>query len=251
MSFVSSTASSNPFSTSRGAAKRIHGNTGLNVMPPAPVAGEDKRFTSPRGSASSSFSKSVVSTDESEYSTPREASIPYYSSDENETPPLSKPKKPNQSYYKDIAFSQAQSGSKLSLNNYMKKNGFPDPATTYTSAWQKTHVDATPPPLLNVFSLSRHNKVDQVKEILDRGLPVNTRDIHGNTILIIACQNGLKRLAKLVLRRGANINVRNVSTTICRYTRISLSHNLSYSIVEILRCIFALHMAMEILLAHI
>ena len=32
---------------------------------------------------------------------------------------------------------------------------------------------------------------------------------YGNTLLSIACQNGLKRAAKLVLRRGADINAQN------------------------------------------
>ena len=44
---------------------------------------------------------------------------------------------------------------------------------------------------------------------LNLGLPVDVRDNYGNTILVIACQNGNKRVAKAVLRRGANINARN------------------------------------------
>jgi ankyrin repeat protein len=38
---------------------------------------------------------------------------------------------------------------------------------------------------------------------------MNVRDEYGNTILVIACQNGNKRIAKAVLRRGADINARN------------------------------------------
>ena len=41
------------------------------------------------------------------------------------------------------------------------------------------------------------------------GIPINVRDIYGNTLLTIACQNGNKRVAKAVLRRGADMNVRN------------------------------------------
>ena len=41
-------------------------------------------------------------------------------------------------------------------------------------------------------------------------IPVDVKDIHGNTLLTIACQNGNKRVAKAVLRRGANINTRNL-----------------------------------------
>eukprot|EP00935_MAST-01C_sp_MAST-1C-sp1_P002834 g2834.t1 len=60
-----------------------------------------------------------------------------------------------------------------------------------------------------IFSLTRHNKLTEVEELLDRGVPVNVRDRHGNSILSVACQNGLKKMAKLALRRGADINARN------------------------------------------
>ncbi|KDO19922.1 hypothetical protein SPRG_14830 [Saprolegnia parasitica CBS 223.65] len=61
----------------------------------------------------------------------------------------------------------------------------------------------------DVFSLTRHNRLEQVDAMLAKGLPVNLQDAHGNSLLIIACQNGLKRLAKMLLRRGANINLQN------------------------------------------
>jgi ankyrin repeat protein len=34
------------------------------------------------------------------------------------------------------------------------------------------------------------------------------RDDHGNTLLITAAQNGLKRVAKLLLRKGADMSAR-------------------------------------------
>ena len=33
----------------------------------------------------------------------------------------------------------------------------------------------------------------------------------GNTLLFVACQNGLKNAAKLVLRHGADLNLKNYS----------------------------------------
>lgn len=64
--------------------------------------------------------------------------------------------------------------------------------------------------IVNVWSLTRHNRYKEVQSLLDKGLPVNVRDRHGNTILATACQNGLKRIAKIALRAGADINARNV-----------------------------------------
>jgi hypothetical protein len=61
----------------------------------------------------------------------------------------------------------------------------------------------------DVFSYARHGRTDDIEDLLDRGLPVDVRDVFGNTLLTIASQNGNKRVAKLVLRRGANINARN------------------------------------------
>lgn len=60
-----------------------------------------------------------------------------------------------------------------------------------------------------VFSYARHGRIDDIESVLARGMPINIRDEWGSTLLIIACQNGNKRVAKLVLRRGADINARN------------------------------------------
>ncbi|KUF90950.1 Histone-lysine N-methyltransferase [Phytophthora nicotianae] len=70
--------------------------------------------------------------------------------------------------------------------------------------------DAAPPADdYDLFSAARHNHYDSVIYMLDQGVPVNSRDAFGNTLLTIACQNGLKRITKLALRRGANINSQN------------------------------------------
>lgn len=60
-----------------------------------------------------------------------------------------------------------------------------------------------------IFSHARHSRKDDIERLLDRGIPVDVRDSFGNTLLITASQNGNKKIAKLVLRRGANINARN------------------------------------------
>ena len=95
----------------------------------------------------------------------------------------------------------------------------------------------------------------KVERLLDRGVPVNVRDSFGNTVLCVvrrrlvrpifrgiesfcplfssvtaalrapftslltsqACQNGLKRIAKTCLRRGADINAKNYKVRICTH----------------------------------
>lgn len=51
--------------------------------------------------------------------------------------------------------------------------------------------------------------MEEVEVLLERGVPVDIQDQYGNTILAIACQNGLKKLAKVALRRGCDINLQN------------------------------------------
>ena len=72
-----------------------------------------------------------------------------------------------------------------------------------------TYGGASDEDIQAVLSAARHGRVQEVGAYLDQGVPVNIRDKFGNTILAIACQNGLKKMAKLALRRGADINSRN------------------------------------------
>jgi hypothetical protein len=93
----------------------------------------------------------------------------------------------------------------------------------------------------DIFSLTRHNKLVEVEELLERGVPVNVRDRYGNSILSIACQNGLKKMAKLALRRGADINARNVRALACMMSPpgssaegdVVFSHTISLSIIPL------------------
>jgi hypothetical protein len=63
-------------------------------------------------------------------------------------------------------------------------------------------------------SLCRHGKFVEVEQMLNRpdwNVPVNHQDPRGNCLLHIAAQNGNRRLVKLCLRRGADINIQNLN----------------------------------------
>jgi hypothetical protein len=60
-----------------------------------------------------------------------------------------------------------------------------------------------------VYSLCRHNKYREIESLLEKGAPVDATDEFGNTPLIIAAQNGYKRMTKLLLRHDADINAQN------------------------------------------
>ena len=57
----------------------------------------------------------------------------------------------------------------------------------------------------NIFSFTRHGRIDEVDTLLRRGVPPDIRDENGNTILIVACQNNNKALVKVTLRHGGTI----------------------------------------------
>ena len=61
-----------------------------------------------------------------------------------------------------------------------------------------------------LFRKIRHNKVSDVEPIVQAIGNVDERDEHGNSPLMVACQNGHKRISKLLLDIGASINVQNV-----------------------------------------
>ena len=63
---------------------------------------------------------------------------------------------------------------------------------------------------MNLFKLFRKGKYDDARALLKRpGMSVDVRDKFGNTPLLVACQNGHGRLAKMCVRYGADVNVAN------------------------------------------
>jgi hypothetical protein len=61
-----------------------------------------------------------------------------------------------------------------------------------------------------LFSKVRNQRYEEVEDLLVSGkISPDVRDQYGNNILIVACQNGNKKMAKICLRFGANINAQN------------------------------------------
>uniref|UniRef100_A0A7S1XLN4 Uncharacterized protein n=1 Tax=Phaeomonas parva TaxID=124430 RepID=A0A7S1XLN4_9STRA len=57
---------------------------------------------------------------------------------------------------------------------------------------------------------ARHSNIEKLEEALDNQISVDTTDEHGNTLLMIAGQQGDKRLIKFLLRRGADVHAQNL-----------------------------------------
>lgn len=156
----------------------------------------DDRFYTPR-----SFSHSNSSNSD-EWTTPRDASFkggPGYNSQsdsEYKTPRLEQ----------DDAFHSSRSSA--SPRQYQ-----PSEAKASGSLADREEEDfsqfVSDQDVEDIFSYARHGRCDDIDRLLNRGIPVDVRDEYGNTLLTIASQNGNKRVAKTVLRRGGNINARN------------------------------------------
>ncbi len=62
---------------------------------------------------------------------------------------------------------------------------------------------------IDIFSLARHGKISTLKHVFELGIDPNSRDMFGNTIIIVAAQNDNKAVVKLALRFGALVNLSN------------------------------------------
>ena len=184
----------------------------------------DDRFHTPRASASSSRSQASTSS----FATARDTLNTlnsFRSSDSSEAAPLPPAAESHRRF--------ADHGSRpVPLTTSSHTNDFTRPSTAATSlstdytanrtqnglvndrAMQKKEPD------FNVFSLARHGRVGDVEDALLRGFPIDTTDEFGNNLLIVACQNGNKKIAKLALKYGCNINsINNTGKTAVNFAK--------------------------------
>lgn len=207
------------FYTPRSSARRGVSSTGS----------EDERFVSPRESARS------VSSDDNEYATPRESASSATEIVSHSSAAAGKPR---------YAEAKRDDYGKLEQKSRGK---FASPASSRHAppeSARSPQLVAPPAPDNDIFSATRHNRIDSVTYMLDQGMSVNSRDEQGNTILLIACQNGLKRMAKLALRRGADIDAQNVRVAMPVKFCFVCHENLTWNVFDAssgatLRCTFA------------
>lgn len=60
-----------------------------------------------------------------------------------------------------------------------------------------------------LMSKCKHGRTEEVQHQLCSGFSVDAQDGEGNTLLITACQNNLKKIVKMCLENGADCSIRN------------------------------------------
>ena len=69
-------------------------------------------------------------------------------------------------------------------------------------AQEQNAVENCPEVIAKLFSRTRHNRCNEAIELIDTtGIDLDVRDENGNSPLMIAAQNGHKKMAKLLMRR--------------------------------------------------
>jgi len=61
-----------------------------------------------------------------------------------------------------------------------------------------------------VFSTARHGRHKEVEASLAAGFDPNWEDQFGNSLFHVACQNGIKRIAKLAIKYGGDMDAQNL-----------------------------------------
>lgn len=76
---------------------------------------------------------------------------------------------------------------------------------------QEAIVDPKEAAIDKAILAAKSNNIAQMEDALAEEIPVNSTDQFGNTLLILAAQQGSKRMCKFLLRRGANINMQSLA----------------------------------------
>ena len=81
---------------------------------------------------------------------------------------------------------------------------------SYTQSPKRKTLDpATYAFAQRVFAMARQDDAAGLGPLLDQGIPANIRNLHGDTLLMLAVAHGHTRTARLLLEHGADPELRN------------------------------------------
>jgi hypothetical protein len=71
------------------------------------------------------------------------------------------------------------------------------------------------------INAAKSDNVTTMEDALEEHVPINVTDQYGNSLLILAAQQGSKRMCKFLLRRGADLNFQNVQGNTCLHYTVA------------------------------
>jgi hypothetical protein len=89
---------------------------------------------------------------------------------------------------------------------------------------QDAFVDPREAAMDKALLAAKSNNISEMEDALEEDIPINTADQYGNTLLILAAQQGSKRMVKFLLRRSADINAQSVVGNTCLHYCYAYSH---------------------------
>lgn len=72
---------------------------------------------------------------------------------------------------------------------------------------------------------AKTSNIAEMEDALEEDISIDTTDQYGNTLLILAAQQGSKKMCKYLLRRGANINAQSLSGQTALHYCYAYSHH--------------------------
>ena len=104
----------------------------------------------------------------------------------------------------------------------------PKDAVCFVNAEQTYEVRLMKTRFEQLCSCVRHGEYpnfEQMMEEFEGELPIDFTDDVGNTLLMVACQNGSKRMVKLCLRKGSDLNKQNTNGHTCLHYTFGYGFN--------------------------
>ena len=108
-----------------------------------------------------------------------------------------------------MSVASRRSGNRKSKKKKSRSRSTPSGRDRPASSSKADDEERTAAAVKELFLGAINNRQSAVEQLLAENVDPNTKDEHGNTILHVASQNGNKRLIKVALRWGANINDQN------------------------------------------
>jgi hypothetical protein len=90
---------------------------------------------------------------------------------------------------------------------------------------QDAFVDPREAAIDKAILAAKSNNIAIMEDALEEDIPINCADQFGNSLLLLAAQQGSKRMCKFLLRRGADINAQNLGGCTVLHYCYTYSHS--------------------------